>query len=135
MSESAGHFSLANHYSRIVKPRPAAAREPNLPDYERMVRDFSWDAARSQLDGLPGSRGLNIAHEAVDRHVEGPRADRQALRWIGRTGSQRAFTYRDLKAATNRFANALHSLGVEEGDTVFVLSGRIPELYIAVLGS
>ena len=100
-----------------------------------MVRDFTWDAARSQLDGLPGNRGLNIAHEAVDRHAEGPRADRQALRWIGRTGGQRAFTYRDLKAATNRFANALHSLGVGEGDSVFVLSGRIPELYIAVLGA
>ena len=74
MSESAGRFSLAEHYSRIVKRRPPAAREPNLPDYERMVRDFSWDAARSQLDGLPGNRGLNIAHEAVDRHAEGHRA-------------------------------------------------------------
>ena len=29
----------------------------------------SWAAARRQLDGLPGGRGLNIAHEAVDRHV------------------------------------------------------------------
>ncbi|WP_228389317.1 hypothetical protein [Cumulibacter manganitolerans] len=27
---------------------------------------FSWDAARSWLDGLP-TGGLNIAHEAVDR--------------------------------------------------------------------
>ena len=25
-----------------------------------------------QLDGLPGGRGLNIAHEAVDRHAAGP---------------------------------------------------------------
>ena len=135
VSESAGRFSLAEHYPRIVKPSAAAAMKPNLSDYERTVRDFTWDAARSLLDGLPGNRGLNIAHEAVDRHAVGPRVDRQALRWIGRTGSQRAFTYRDLKAATNRFANALRSLGVGEGESVFVLSGRIPELYIAVLGA
>jgi acetyl-CoA synthetase len=135
VSENASRFSLAEHYPRIVKPRATAGRRPNLPDYEQMVRDFTWDAARSQLDGLPGNRGLNIAHEAVDRHAEGQRADRLALSWIGRTGSTRAFTYRDLKAATNRFANTLRSLGVGEGDSVFVLSGRIPELYIAVLGA
>jgi acetyl-CoA synthetase len=41
----------------------------NLTDYDTAVREFSWDRARAQLDGLPGGRGLNIAHEAVDRHA------------------------------------------------------------------
>jgi acetyl-CoA synthetase len=36
----------------------------NLADYARSVRDFSWEGARAELDGLPGGRGLNIAHEA-----------------------------------------------------------------------
>ena len=40
-----------------------------------------------------------------------------------------------MQAATNRFANALCGLGLHAGDSVFVLSGRIPELYIAVLGA
>lgn len=135
MTESDVRFSLTEHYARIVKPQAFAARKPNLADYEETARCFTWDAARSLLDGLPNDRGLNIAHEAVDRHAAGPRADRHALRWIGRDGSQRNFTYRDLKAATNRFANALRSLGIGEGHTVFVLAGRIPELYIAVLGA
>ncbi len=135
MSERAGHFSLAEHYPRIVKSRGSAGRQPNMPDYERTVREFTWDTARSLLDGLPDYRGLNIAHEAVDRHAEGALADRQALRWIGRSGQSRVFTFRELKAATNRFANMLRSLGVGEGESVFVLSGRIPELYIAVLGA
>ncbi len=38
VSESAGRFSLAEHYPRIVKPSAAAARKPNLSDYERTVR-------------------------------------------------------------------------------------------------
>ena len=29
---------------------------------------FDWNTARTLLAGLPGG-GLNIAHEAVDRHV------------------------------------------------------------------
>ncbi len=135
VSDNAGRFSLAGHYPRIVKPRGHVRKEPNLTDYDQIVRDFTWTSARSLLDGLPGNGGLNIAHEAVDRHVAGRHDDRDALRWIGRSGSRRVFTFRDLRDATNRFANALHSLGIREGESVFVLCGRIPELYIAVLGA
>ncbi len=135
MSEPASRTLPGDLYPRIAKSREALSVAPNLANYERIRGQFTWDAARALLDGLPGGRGLNIAHEAVDRHVDGPRADRHALRWIGRAGDRRVLTYRDLKAATNRFANALRSLGVREGDKVFVLAGRIPELYIAVLGA
>jgi acetyl-CoA synthetase len=130
-----GRASLADLYPRIVKLRDGCGLPANLADYDRARDQFTWDAARALLVGLPGGRGLNIAHEAVDRHATGPRADRHALRWIGRTGARRDFTYRDLQAATARFANALRGLGVAQGDSVFVLCGRIPELYISVLGA
>jgi acetyl-CoA synthetase len=133
--QTASRASLADLYSRIVKSREAHRLPANLVDYDRTRSQFTWDAARALLDGLPGGRGLNIAHEAVDRHAGGPRSEQTALHWIGRTGGRRILTYRDLKAATNRFANALRNLGIGEGDSVFVLSGRIPELYIAVLGA
>ena len=68
--------------------------------------DFSWAAERALLDGLPGG-GLNIAHEAVDRHAAGPLRDRVALRWLGRDGSVRDTTYGALAAETNRFARLL----------------------------
>ena len=38
---------------------------PNLLDYERTCAEFSWSLARTQRDGLPDGRGLNIAHAAV----------------------------------------------------------------------
>lgn len=44
---------------------------PNLADYERSRARFSWQDARAELDGLPHGSGLNIAHEAVDRHAAG----------------------------------------------------------------
>ena len=108
---------------------------PNLVDYARACADFSWSGARQQLDGLPDGRGLNIAHEAVDRHAAGVRRDRVALRWISKDGARRNFTYADLCEETNRFANVLKNLGVGKGDPVAVLAGRIPELYIAALGT
>ncbi len=130
-----GRVALADLYPRIVKPRGGVATLANLADYQKIRSTFTWEAARALLDGLPEGRGLNIAHEAVDRHADGRRADRHALRWIGRAGGRRNLSYRELKAATNRFANGLRGLGVREGDSVFVLAGRIPELYIAVLGA
>ena len=85
--------------------------------------------------GLPGGRGLNIAHEAVDRHAAGLHGNRVALRWISRNGDRRDYTYDDLCGATNRFANVLHRLGVGKGDVVATLAGRIPALYVAALGT
>ncbi|MGK2936483.1 MAG: acetate--CoA ligase [Solirubrobacteraceae bacterium] len=96
--------------------------------------DFSWAAERALLDGLPGG-GLNIAHEAVDRHAAGPLRDRAALRWLARDGAVRDTTYVELAAQTNRFARLLSDLGVEPGETVFALLGRVPELHVAALGT
>jgi len=124
---------MPTRYATLHKTRPAVA--PNLADYERVRADFSWEAARRELDGLPGGRGLNIAHEAVDRHVDHGRGDRLALLWLGKDGDSRRLTYRALAAETNRFANVLRSLGVGKGDRVFALTPRIPELYVACLGT
>ena len=134
MAESA----ISAHGTRwppIAKPREDRAATPNLVDYSRTCADFSWSAARQALDGLPDGQGLNIAHEAVDRHAQGAGRGRVALRWISREGARRDFTYGDLHDETSRFANVLRSLGVGKGDPVAVLAGRIPELYIAALGT
>jgi len=114
------------------KPLPGGA--PNLVDYDAEVAGFTWEAARARLDGLPGG-GLNIAFEAVDRHLETDAADREALRWIPKRGAGRSLTYRQIAAESDRFAAALQGLGVRPGERVFFLLGRIPELYAAVLGA
>ena len=94
-----------------------------------------WDRARALLDGLPDGGGLNIAHEAVSRHAAGPRRDQVAIRWLGKHGEREELTYASLDACTRRFANVLEGLGIGEGDKIFSLLGRIPELYVTALGT
>jgi acetyl-CoA synthetase len=119
-----------------IKKHPDSwALRPNLLDYDEVCASFSWDEMRRELAGLPDGGGLNIAHEAVDRHALGPVADKVAMRWLDMDGQVRDFTYTDLKRQTNRFANILRNLGLGKGDTVCVLAGRVPELYIAALGT
>jgi len=114
---------------RIVKP--GADRD----GYAAMCAGFSWERARALLDGLPDGRGLNIAHEAVDRHATGERGRTVALRWLGKNGERVDITYAELAERTARFANVLRTLGVAPGEGVFVMLGRVPELYVAVLGA
>lgn len=119
----------------ITKSSRTGTVLPNLRDYDQARASFSWESARREFDGLPNGRGLNIAHEAVDRHAAGPRREHVAIRWIGKAGATRDFTYGQLRDESNRFANVLNGLAVAPGDRVYVLAGRLPELYIAAIGT
>jgi acetyl-CoA synthetase len=116
----------------VIRKTPGAQRvAPNLADYAAVRAAFSWDASRRELAGLPGG-GLNIAWEAVERHAAN---DRLAFRFLSAEGGKRDVSFAELARLTNRFANVLRGLGVGKGDRVFILAGRIPELYIAALGA
>ena len=117
-----------------IRKRPEECAGANLADYEECARAFSWEQAWGLLDGLPGG-GLNIAHEAIDRHVFAGQGNKLALRWLGRDGRIQDFTYATLSAAVNRFANILAQRGIGKGERVYSLLGRSPELYIAALGT
>jgi acetyl-CoA synthetase len=111
----------------LIRKTPADLRvPPNAP--------LGWEAARRALAGLPGG-GLNIAYEAADRHAAGARAGHVAIRWLPAAGSARSITYAELARLSNRYASLFRSLGVAKGDVVFVLCGRVPELYGSVLGA
>jgi acetyl-CoA synthetase len=111
-------------WETIRRPPGSAAR----------AEPFTWEAARAALDGLPGG-GLNIAHEAVDRHVAAGHGGQVAIRWLGRDGARRELSYAALAADAGRFANVLAGHGLARGDRVYALLGRVPELYSAALGA
>lgn len=118
-----------------IEPGSGLKVEPQPVDGESERRSGLWERARRELDGLPDGGGLNIAHEAVDRHAAGDSGGRLALRWLGKGGAARDLTYAELAELSNRFANVLRNLGVGAGERVFSLAGRVPELYAAALGT
>ena len=100
MSRSAVPFPPINKNLALAPIRP------NLVDYAAVRAAFDWADARARLDGLPGGRGLEHRARGGRSPRGGPRAERIALRWLGKDGERRDFTYRELAAETNRFANA-----------------------------
>ncbi len=77
---------------------------------------------------------LNTCYNALDRHVEGGRADQTALIYDSPvTKTIQQFTYRELLDRVSRFAGALKNIGVQKGDTVVIYMPMIPEAVIAML--
>jgi acetyl-CoA synthetase len=71
--------------------------------------DDPWAEARRMIDGWQG--GINIAHEALDRHVAAGHGGQLAIRWLGKTGRGATSPIRDLQDAAARFANVLGRTG------------------------
>lgn len=112
----------------LIRQSPAAS--PSAID----APPFSWARVAEALCVVPDGP-VNIAELAVDRHARSARAERTAFRFLNADGSRRDLSYRELAGLTDRFGNALTALGVRKGDRIFVLCGRICELYVAVLGA
>jgi acetyl-CoA synthetase len=108
--------------------------EPNLLEYERAREEFRWEDVKKELDWFDGGK-INIAYEALDRHIKTPVRDKIALYWEGQSGGNERYTFYELSKLSNRFAGALRSLGVQKGDRIFTYMDRIPEQYISLLGA
>lgn len=90
-----------------------------------------WAGVIEEL-GWTARTTVNLAETLVDRHAA---SGRVALRWEGRDGTQRAFTFAELSEASARHADMLRSLGIGPGDRVACILPRVPEAIIALLGA
>ena len=76
----------------------------------------------------------NTCYNALDRHVEGGRAEQLALIYDSPiTGVIEKFTYRELLERVARVAGVLAGAGVGKGDRVLVYLPMVPEAVVAML--
>jgi acetyl-CoA synthetase len=134
---SSSFVSQANVTDRLIREKFEAER----PDcWARAGRQLTWERPYEQVlggDGPPfrwfeGGR-LNACYNCLDRHLEAGHKNRLALKWEGRLGESRSYTYLELAREVHQFAAALRNLGVEEGDVVTLYLPMIPELPVAML--
>lgn len=77
---------------------------------------------------------VNTCYNALDRHVEGGRADQLALVYDSPvTNTVKKYTYRELRDEVARFAGVLVDQGIEKGDRVIIYMPMVPEAAIAML--
>ena len=98
--------------------------EPNMKDYDEVYRTFKWEVPEY----------YNFAFDVVDKRAED--RGKIALITVSPDGeSAEKTTFWELSVRSNRFANFLLEKGVKKGDRIFLMIQRIPEWYVAFLGT
>src|ERR1700739_822865 len=100
----------------LSKLKPA----PNLLDYEKTYKEFTWEKAEKEMLNLFDDGTLNITYNCIDRHAEGDKKDKNALLFTSADGKKENYTFSDLKTLTDKFANVLISNDIKKGDRVFI---------------
>src|SRR3989344_3969563 len=121
--------------AKIIKKASAKFKKtPNLKNYNKTYKEFSWKKAEKEHLKLFKDGTLNAAYIAVDQHLETNKRDKTALIFHSVSGNHQKYTFEDLAKGSNKFANVLKKLEVKKGDRVFIFLPTIPERYMAFLG-
>jgi acetyl-CoA synthetase len=112
---------------------PVMTENNNLKNYEEFRKNFSWEQIESAFTWSKTGK-VNIAYEAIDRHVENGLGDKIALLYSDAERDEK-YTYRQMMEKSNQFGNVLRKLGITKGDRVFIFMPRTPELYFSFLGA
>jgi propionyl-CoA synthetase len=121
------------HRRSLADPESFWGEAAAAIEWERRWERVLDDSRAPLYRWFAGGR-LNTCHNALDRHVEGGRAEQTALIYDSPvTETVATFTYRELREAVARFAGALRALGVDRGDRVIVYMPMVPEAVIAML--
>ena len=90
---------------------------------------------RAELCG-PSARGINIAVAAIDWYVATSTRDRVAFRFVSRTDRRRDITCTsDSRSRLTAWPTCCEGSASAGSDRLFVLAGRVPELYVTVFGA
>lgn len=116
-----------------VEKIPATDGRFNLNNYDEVYANFDWAEVEKQFTWHETGK-VNVAYEAIDRHVLTDRKDKTALIYSDLTRDE-SYTFAQLSEQSNKFGNVLRGLGIAKGDRVFVFMPRTPELYVSVLGT
>jgi propionyl-CoA synthetase len=93
-----------------------------------------FDAGNREFPAWFAGGKMNTCYNAVDRHVEGGRAEQTALIYDSPlTGTVATWTFTELRDEVARVAGALHGLGVVAGDRVIIYMPMVPEAVFAML--
>lgn len=97
------------------------------------TNSYDWESKKDTIRWFDDET-LNVAHNAIDVHVEDGNGSKTALIFEPDEGETQTYTFEDLAKRSNKYANFLKHKVINRGDRVFIFLPRTPELFISFLG-
>lgn len=125
--------SYADFFRRSIDDRDGFWREQaQLIDWHRPF-DQVCDYSNPPFARWFAGGQTNLCHNAVDRHLA-TRGDQNALVFVStETGTEKAYSFKELHAEVSRMAAIFRGLGVGKGDRVLIYMPMIAEACFAML--
>ncbi len=133
-------FVLSNSAAREGEQAAAVAK----PDAKRQAPDKQQRIYRKFIDrevedgqlkkiSFKGQEQFNFAFDIVDE-LGTTKPEKLAMLHISEDGTERRFTFQDIKRESARAANYFKSLGIKRGDRVMLVLKRHYQFWFAILG-
>ncbi len=101
--------------------------------YHRFIHPVKDEAGALQSLSFENEETFNFSFDIVDGLAE-KCPDKLAMIHIARDGTERRFTFADMKRASSQCANYFKSLGIRRGDRVMLALKRHYQFWFALLG-
>ena len=101
--------------------------------YHRFIETKENENGKLERIGFKNPEAFNFAYDVVDA-LGTEKPDRLAMLHIAEDGTERRFTFKDMKRESARAANYFKSIGIKRGDRVMLVLKRHYQFWFAILG-
>ena len=118
----------------VAKP---ATKKQSADSQRRIYHDFiiPTEDAEGNLTAIAfqNEEKFNFAFDIIDK-LGKIKPDRRAMLHISNDGTERTFTFQDMKKESARAANYFKAMGIQRGDRVMLVLKRHYQFWFAILG-
>ena len=122
-----------------IKPDKAPSVKKAVKKDETLRIYHKYTEIEENENGTPlsikfkNTEKFNFGFDVIDA-IADKTPDKTAMLHISKNGTERRFTFKDIKKATNQCANYFKSLGIKKGDRVMLVLKRHYQFWFAIMG-
>jgi len=119
--------------TRTIVDLPADKRDDSGRIYKKFIDVEENENGTPTSITFKNTENFNFAFDLVDELAD-KQPEKLAMLHVSRDHTERRFTFKDMKKASNQCANYFKSLGIKKGDRVMLILKRHYQFWFAMLG-
>ena len=119
--------------TKAIVDLPVDKRDDSNRIYKKFIDVVENENGTPTSITFKNTENFNFAFDLVDELAD-KQPEKLAMMHVSRDHTERRFTFKDMKKASNQCANYFKSLGIKKGDRVMLILKRHYQFWFAMLG-